>query len=43
MDSLVVAEICRWIAKEMESTVPILELLASSSLTVLAAEITYKL
>jgi acyl carrier protein len=40
IDSLVAVELRNWIAKEMDSTVPILELLASEPLTTLASKIT---
>jgi acyl carrier protein len=39
IDSLVAVELRNWIAKEMDSTVPILELLASEPLTGLAVKI----
>jgi len=39
VDSLVAVEMRNWIAKEMESTIPILELLANSSLLQLAGKI----
>nr|A0A348HAX6.1 RecName: Full=Highly reducing polyketide synthase phiA; Short=HR-PKS phiA; AltName: Full=Phomoidride biosynthesis cluster protein A [fungal sp. ATCC 74256]BBG28498.1 putative polyketide synthase [fungal sp. ATCC 74256] len=39
IDSLVAVELRNWIAKEMDSTIPILELMASDPLTGLAAKI----
>ena len=42
IDSLVAVELRNWLAREMESTVPILDLLANQSLVMLAGKIAHK-